>query len=800
LIQQRESRLLAILALSGAASVIAVCLLEVLGPSLGLSDSNIDPFGTSAMKYNSALGLTLSAVSVMILGRRGHPTAATPSVFILGVLVLALGGVTLTEYLLRFDLGIDRMAIGWYGGLAENPQAGRMSATSAYCFALAGSALIVAARRGSARYRLPLYSGLAAALLIVGCFNILGHLGETQGRFSWWTEAGIAITPALGFSLFGASMIALALSESEFSWSLSPRMTLGFCVGVLLMLFSTSVAFNYTVILREASERVSQTQEVLRDVQDSRAALATLMGLRRASLASGDGHTLDGLEGIVRGIRSNIGAIFRLTADNPTQQERLKKLELVVLRELRLGTDALGKGRDSAPKGEVIGAGVLAALAQADGILRAIGDEEFVLLGRRSQAAGVAGKMTLVLLPLGVLVSLTTLSVGLFVLNGSYNDRKEAEAKSRKLAAIVESSDDGMIGKDLNSVITSWNHGAEVLFGYSAPEVLGRSIMLLIPVERQAEESLILGRIVKGEAVRHFETVRRRKDGTLVDVSVTVSPIKDPAGRIVGASKVVRDITERKQTEAKIHELNLRLEERVQERTAQLEAANKELEAFSYSVSHDLRAPLRAMDGFSQAVLEDYGNQVPEEGRRYLQVIRDGAQRMGALIDDLLAFARLSRAPIAKAPLDMAKLVGDVLEELDAKSGRPGLQVSVGPMPMAQGDPALVRQVWVNLISNALKYSQKRDVQVVEIGSQTREGRDVFYVRDNGTGFDMQYVDKLFGVFQRLHRSDEYEGTGVGLAIVQRVVHRHGGEVWAEAAVDRGATFYFNLGGKTSHE
>ncbi len=202
------------------------------------------------------------------------------------------------------------------------------------------------------------------------------------------------------------------------------------------------------------------------------------------------------------------------------------------------------------------------------------------------------------------------------------------------------------------------------------------------------------------------------------------------------------------------------------------------------------------MDGFSQAVLEDYGTLVPDEGRRYLQIIRDGAQRMGALIDDLLAFARLSRAPLVKAPIDMSKLVGDALVELDAKPGRPGLKVSVGPMPAAQGDPALIKQVWVNLISNALKYSQKRAEQVVEIGSQTREGRDVFFIRDNGTGFDMQYAGKLFGVFQRLHRSDEYEGTGVGLAIVQRVIHRHGGEVWAEAAVDRGATFYFNLGGK----
>ena len=397
-------------------------------------------------------------------------------------------------------------------------------------------------------------------------------------------------------------------------------------------------------------------------------------------------------------------------------------------------------------------------------------------------------------------MSLTILSVGLFVLNRSYSERFKAESNARKLAAIVESSDDGMIGKDLTSVVTSWNKGAEMLFGYQASEMVGQSIMRLIPPERQTEEVDILERIRRGENVRHFETVRRRKDGKSIDVSVTVSPIRDPAGRIIGASKVVRDITERKQAEAKILELNQSLEARVLERTAQLESANKELEAFSYSVSHDLRAPLRAVDGFSQAVLEDYRDLLPEDGRRYLQIIRDGAQRMGTLIDDLLAFSRLSRAPITRLPINMGRIVDDALDELGYRNGDPKVRVSVGPMPSGVGDPSLIKQVWLNLLSNALKYTRKREVSVIEVGCDSSGGRDVFFVKDNGTGFDMLYANKLFGVFQRLHRADEYEGTGVGLAIVQRVIHRHGGEVWAEAALDRGATFFFTLKGGANHE
>jgi PAS domain S-box-containing protein len=427
-------------------------------------------------------------------------------------------------------------------------------------------------------------------------------------------------------------------------------------------------------------------------------------------------------------------------------------------------------------------------------LLRDVGDEEFRLLGARQRRSSEASRMTLVLLPLGVLVSLTILSVGLLTLNSSYNERKLAEANLRKLAAIVESSDDGMIGKDLNGVVTSWNKGARSLFGYSANEMVGQSIMKLIPPDRRDEETQILARIGHGEFVMHFETVRLRKDGTNIDVSVTVSPIKDRTGRIIGASKVVRDITERKKAEAKIFELNATLEERVRERTVQLEAANKELEAFSYSVSHDMRAPLRAIDGFSQAVLEDYKEQMPAEGRRYLAIIREGAQRMGALIDDLLTFSRLSRMPVSNQPVDMAELVADALDELGVKEGDPKVQVRLGHLPPCQGDRALLKQVWLNLLSNALKYSRNRDTSVVEIGCGTQDGKQVYVVKDNGTGFDMLYANKLFGVFQRLHRSDEYEGTGVGLAIVQRVIHRHGGSVWAEAALDKGATFFFTVG------
>ena len=393
--------------------------------------------------------------------------------------------------------------------------------------------------------------------------------------------------------------------------------------------------------------------------------------------------------------------------------------------------------------------------------------------------------------------------IGVFAAARDITKQKLTEEARSRLAAIVESSDDAIISKDLDGTITSWNEGAERLYGYSAAEALGRPISILLPPDQQDEIAGLLRQIGQGIRIERYETERVRKDGRTINVSLTLSPVRNSRGVIIGASAIAHDITERKQAQEALQKLLAELELRVTERTKEiseanqsLQAANKELESFSYSVSHDLRTPLRAIDGFSRMLLKDYADKLDEEGRRKLNVIRSNTQTMSQLIDDLLAFSRVGRREIVSARLDMEGLVRAAWKELSLLNPERRPKLALDKLPRSIGDQALIKQVIVNLLSNAIKFSRSRESALVEVGAYPEGARNVYFVRDNGAGFDMDYYNKLFGVFQRLHSTDEFEGTGVGLAIVDRIIRRHGGNVWAEGKVGEGATFYFTLASK----
>jgi PAS domain S-box-containing protein len=491
------------------------------------------------------------------------------------------------------------------------------------------------------------------------------------------------------------------------------------------------------------------------------------------------------------------------------------------------------------------------------------------------------------------------------------------------LAAIVESSDDAVVGKDPEGKILSWNAGAERMFGYTAAEMVGQPITRLLSPDRPDEELHILEEARQGRT-RHYETVRVRKDGHAITLSLTVSPIKSDDGVIIGVSSIARDITERKQGEQELQEnrarlsaiiesamdaiisvdadqritvfneaaermfgcraaealgqpldrfiparfreahrahvaefgrtgvttramgdlqplsglrangkefpieasishievggqpvytvilrditerkraedqilgLNAELEQRVEKRTEELTTANKELESFTYSVAHDLRAPLRHIDAFSRILHEDFAAALPSEGQHFLKNILQSTARMSELVDDLLNLARVGRQELKRQPTPLGGLVDEVLSDLKREIDDRAIDWHIEPLPAIECDSGLMKQVFANLLSNAVKYTRPRPRAVIEVGCRRVNGHTAVFVRDNGVGFNMKYADKLFGVFQRFHRAEEFEGTGVGLATVDRIIRKHGGRIWAEAAVDKGATFYFTVEG-----
>jgi PAS domain S-box-containing protein len=367
--------------------------------------------------------------------------------------------------------------------------------------------------------------------------------------------------------------------------------------------------------------------------------------------------------------------------------------------------------------------------------------------------------------------------------------RKGSEETLARLAAIVESSNDAILSKSLEGIIQSWNLGAERLYGYSATEAVGQSVAILAPPLGKDEIRDILERIGKGERVEHYETRRMRKNGQRIDVSLTISPVKDSTGKVVGASTIGRDITDEKRAEAEIKALNITLRERI----AELDTTNKELEAFTYSVSHDLRAPLRHVDGFSKLLVEKHRAELSTDALGYVEIIRDSVLQMGMLIDDLLNLTRVGRTQLSMQVTGLNSLVEEVRADLARANPDRMIEWKVETLPFADCDPGLMKQVFVNLLSNAVKFTRPRKPAIIEVGAVRQDGQPVVFVRDNGVGFSMKYAKKLFGVFQRLHRAEDFEGTGVGLATVQRIIRKHGGRVWAEAGLDKGATFYFTL-------
>jgi PAS domain S-box-containing protein len=356
-----------------------------------------------------------------------------------------------------------------------------------------------------------------------------------------------------------------------------------------------------------------------------------------------------------------------------------------------------------------------------------------------------------------------------------------------KYKMLIEQASDGIFILDQKGYLTEVNSQACEMLGFGREEMLKLNAKGLVLTETTTTVLPSLAELQSGKTFLG-ECHLRCNDGSLIQVEISAKMLDD--GRI---QAIARDITERKLAEEQIRRLNETLERRVAERTAQLEEINTELESFSYSVSHDLRAPLRFISGFADLLVKRSATTLDDVGLRYLKVISESVKEAGDLVDDILSFSRMGRAEMSETVVNMDPLVKETLEMLDTETKGRTIVWRIESLPKIQGDPSMLKIVWQNLLTNAIKYTRPRAEAVIEIGSESSGHEYIFFVRDNGVGFDMESADKLFGVFRRLHSDQEFEGTGIGLANVRRIIHRHSGHTWAEGKVGCGATFYFSL-------
>jgi PAS domain S-box-containing protein len=581
-------------------------------------------------------------------------------------------------------------------------------------------------------------------------------------------------------------------------WNLNRKSAAGLALTLVILVGAEFLAYWRLQRLIETSRQASQTQEVLDVLESILGAMDGAEAHQRGYLLTGDDSYLGLYHADIAQVPALLERLRSFAGADSVREGQIASLaRLIEARNENLSrTVEIRKqqGIRFASKAVLSGVGRQRMDALRTALLK-VETEERDLLRNQISDWEASGRVMTDALIFALMLVFAVLILSVLAINREASERLEVQQlfhqSETRMRLLVESARDyAILMLDPHGRVTNWSPSAERIKGYKAEEIIGQNWSRFFPSEdiqagkpeRELEKAL-------AESRAEDEGWRVRKDGSLFWASVVIAPVHDKGGQLLGFSEVTRDVSERKQAQEEIQELNRHLKHRASE----LEAANKDLEGFTYSVSHDLRAPLRHIDGFSQLLVEEYGPQLSKEVQRYLARIQGGVKQMGHLVDDLLHLARLGRQEIRLQVTGLDSLVEEVVGELKAESGERAIDWRISSLPFVECDPGLLKQVFANLLSNAVKYTRPRELAVIEVGSVNGNGEPTVFVRDNGVGFSMKYADKLFGVFQRLHRAEDFEGTGVGLATVQRIIHKHGGRVWAEAELDKGATFYFTL-------
>ena len=539
-----------------ALAATAVGLLVLVGWALDISGLKSVFPNLVTMKANTALGIVFCGLALALLSRGKTSGPVRYLTGLAGLALIFLGGLSLGEDIFGWNFGIDQWLVKDLAVSINSSSPGRMSPATAFVFLLLGCATMLASARILKGPGIAAISALGAVVVAIGCVSFFGYVLGGLLNIHFWSYTAMALHSALVFVLLGCGFLDLVWRKGEgLVWSLDKLTTAGFLIGVASLLASSWESNSHTSRLVQATSWVAHTQEVLKEIQKIEFDLAGLGSSQREFVNSGFEHSLGAFELAKVSLKQDLSNVRRLAADNKDQQNRIDRLELLIAKRVELGGEIIAARREhgvAAAEQLIISGAATASTVAIRRLIQDMEDAEYSLLAQRQKTQEALTKTTFLLLPLGAFLSLTILSLGLFLLNSGLSERKRLERTNSLLAAIVESSDDAIVGKDLKGFVTSWNSGAEKVFGYTASEMIGRPISQLIPEDRMHEEIEILDRIRAGKNVHHFETVRQRKNSDLIDVSVTVSPIKDPDGRVVGASKVARDITDHKRAELRL--------------------------------------------------------------------------------------------------------------------------------------------------------------------------------------------------------------------------------------------------------
>jgi PAS domain S-box-containing protein len=561
------------------------------------------------------------------------------------------------------------------------------------------------------------------------------------------------------------------------------KVWLGFITAITILTWLAITSYTNNKKSEAMSRWVAHTNRVLYHSEQ-------ILGLTVDLEAGQRGYALTGLKDFLKPVNNSTTRLYQhleklkqLISDNRSQVQRIERLKALVKKKMEFTMEAIEVRDREGLNGVIAMNATMEGKNLMDEIrseIKAIQDEEHELLQERTTLtqkrvddfnAAFAGML------LATAVILISVFYMIYI---SLKRRTEAEASlriaSETIRDIYDNAPCGYHSIDSNGLFLEINNTWLEWLKYTRDEVVNKMRFQQILTEKSLEDfKESFSRFQEQGRINNLVFDVIRKDGSIFSVLINAIAIYDAQGNFKKSRSTVLDYTEQKKSLEKIQQLN------------------QELESFSYSVSHDLRAPLRSIDGYTQILLEDYAYNLDAEGKRVLNVVVNNARRMAKLIDDLLDFSRVGRKEVTKSVVNTESLVRSVISELRPQEGERDIDITIAPLDPCEADPNLLRQVWTNLISNALKYSRKKPKSEIEISSRKGAGEIIYQVRDNGTGFDMQYAHKLFGVFQRLHRQQEFEGTGVGLAIVHRIVSRHGGKVWAEGEADKGASFYFSL-------